>query len=133
MNFEPTDLKADRIFYVLVDSDGSSGCTVRVVPENGGPTQVEAGWKVAWWLVNRCPAAPNSLTLEFFIKAGSIRKEPVTFRDFANGILEGKVKKRPWYSGKRCQEFEEAPCGEYKYNVVVGPYRLDPDFEIVVY
>ena len=130
IKLDPTLVKADRIFYVLVEKAGP-GCSVRVVPEVGGPVQVRAGWKVAWWLVNTCDET-SALELSFVTKVDKTPKKPVTFQPFGNSVLEGKVKKKGIFSGP-CQEFEEAPCTVYKYSVTVGAHTIDPDFEIIVY
>jgi hypothetical protein len=125
----PTDVDVDYLFTIAVISDSSSStkCTIKVDPDS--LVKMKAGKKVAWTVANFCDAA-RDLTLEFTYKESGARKEILKETKWSRDkrVFEGKIKKK--YFGN-CKEFEEAPCGVYKYGIRVGEHYLDPEIEII--
>ena len=108
-------------FSVAKERPWHGGCRIRITPEAGPNTHLRSGEEVAWLLVNDCDNAAD-LRLEFF-RNGKPVASPITFEAVANGVLKGRV--------NPIVVTPEQPWVRFKYTVIVGDHRKDP--EIVIF
>lgn len=134
----PPRVNVEKWFVITVRPAPNGGCTIEAFPdkdEGYGEVQVRRNWRVAWFVLNTCPAAQGlTPSLEFeYLAGGDTRqpKSPLQWRTTTPTLLQGRVRARG--NAASCKVDPDAPCGRYKYTIHVGKDSLDPEWEIVMY
>jgi hypothetical protein len=131
----PKTDKIDKFFLVLVTDNGANGCNVNVQPKDNGTSdyvKVEKNWRVAWFVLNTCPAAKDEVAVIDFALASDVtkKKKPINWTVQNADVLIGKVK-----TVGNCKDMTtDAPCTTFKYSVTFkNLYFEDPEIEIIEY
>jgi hypothetical protein len=132
----PQNVDVDHLFTIVLNKSGSgTDCVVQVAPDAGAEVKVKAGKKVGWNIVNLCNDERKYVLELKFMYGSENGPEKKILKDeewSTDGtVFMAKVKKKSFTGAEKCGDYEEAPCGRYKYSVRVNTYFVDPEFEIV--